>query len=134
MKGRMAWRLGNRARERTSGKSRAHLGCVPLLIPEPPPRVAMPPVPAAEPPAAPVPVPASRPTAEIPQSTPPRTAVAARLRRLRRLPACRRSNRLAWRLRRTFFRLDRPAGRRPRTVRDAPTRTKQKLDRSIGVD
>ncbi len=39
---------------------------VPLEIPEPPPRVAMAPVPAAEPPAAAVPVTASRPTAEIP--------------------------------------------------------------------
>jgi hypothetical protein len=50
---------------------------VPLEIPEPPPRVAMDPVPAAEPQAASVPVTASRPTAEIPQSAPPRTAAAA---------------------------------------------------------
>jgi hypothetical protein len=50
---------------------------VPLVIPEPPPRVAMDPVPSAEPPAEAVPVPASRPTASIPTTAPPRTAAAA---------------------------------------------------------
>jgi hypothetical protein len=50
---------------------------VPLQIPDPPPRVAMDPVPAAELPAEPVPVPASRPTAEIPTTAPPRAAAAA---------------------------------------------------------
>jgi hypothetical protein len=49
---------------------------VPLEIPEPPPRVAMDPVPAAEPRAEAVPVPASRPTVEIPTNAPPRTAAA----------------------------------------------------------
>lgn len=50
---------------------------VPMVIPDPPPRVAMDPVPAAEPPAEPVPVPATRPTAAIPTPTPPRGATAA---------------------------------------------------------
>ena len=50
---------------------------VPLEIPEPPPRMTMDPLPAAEPPAGPVPVPASRPTATLPTPNPPRTAAAA---------------------------------------------------------
>ena len=49
----------------------------PLEIPEPPPRVAMDPLPAAEPPAGPVPVPASRPTATLPAPNPPRAATTA---------------------------------------------------------
>jgi hypothetical protein len=49
---------------------------IPLEIPEPPPRVAMDPIPAAELPAEAVPVPASRPTAAIP-TAPPRAAAAA---------------------------------------------------------
>jgi hypothetical protein len=102
---------------------------VPLLIPEPPPRVAMPPVPAAEPPAAPVPVPASRPTAEIPQSTPPRTAVAAPAPAPPPTPSVQ-----AIEPARTAPPPDLlPAGPPGRTatasqVRDALTRTKQKLD------
>ena len=50
---------------------------VPLEIPEPPPRVSMAPVPAAELPAEPVPVPASRPTANLPAPSPPRSAATA---------------------------------------------------------
>ena len=50
---------------------------VPLQIPEPPARVTMEPLPAAEPPAEAVPVPASRPTAALPAPNPPRSAATA---------------------------------------------------------
>jgi hypothetical protein len=50
---------------------------VPLQIPEPPPRVSIDPVPAAEPPAEPVPVPTSRPTAALPAPNPPRSSATA---------------------------------------------------------
>jgi hypothetical protein len=102
---------------------------VPLEIPEPPPRVAMAPVPAAEPPAAAVPVPASRPTAEIPQSAPPRTAAATPAPAPPPVPASQVIEPA-----RTQPPLDLlpagPAGRTPTAtqVRDSLTRIKQKLD------
>ncbi len=102
---------------------------VPLEIPEPPPRVAMAPVPAAEPPAAAVPVTASRPTAEIPQSAPPRTAAATPAQAPPPVPATQVIEPA-----RTQPSLDLlaagPPGRTPTAtqVRDSLTRIKQKLN------
>ena len=103
---------------------------VPLEIPEPPPRVSMPPVPAAEPPAEAVPVPASRPTANLPAPSPPRSAAAAAA----APPAAPPPAVPVAETPRPSPPLDLlpagPAGRTPTSaqVRDTLSRTKQKLD------
>jgi len=103
---------------------------VPLEIPEPPPRVAMDPVPAAEPRAESVPVPASRPTAEIPTNAPPRTAAAAPAPApppTQTVPVIEPTTRTAPP---PDLLPAGPPGRKPTVtqVLDAVTRTKQKLD------